>query len=44
VLRRAASEITDEWADLRANAMLLDAAALAAIETYDETAISASTR
>jgi len=41
VLRRAAGEVADdevadEWADQRANALLLDAAALAAIETDDE--------
>ncbi len=37
VLRRAASQVADEWADQRANALLLDAAALAAIDTDDET-------
>ena len=36
VLRRAADEVADESANQRANALLLDAAALAAIDT-DET-------
>jgi hypothetical protein len=36
VLRRAASEVAYEWADQRANASLLDAAALAATDTDDE--------
>jgi hypothetical protein len=36
VLHRAASEVADEWADQRANALLLDAAALAAVDTDDE--------
>jgi len=35
-LHRAASEVADEWADQRANALLLDAATLAAIDTDDE--------
>ncbi len=35
VLRRAASQVADEWADQRANALLLDAAALAAIDSDD---------
>ena len=35
VLRRAANEVADEWANQRANALLLDAAALAAIETEE---------
>jgi hypothetical protein len=34
-LRRAASNDADEWADQRANALLLDAAALAAIDTNE---------
>jgi hypothetical protein len=37
LLRRAAAEVAEEWADQRANALLLDAAALAAIDTDDET-------
>ena len=36
MLRRAASEVADECADQRANALLRDAAALAAIDTDDE--------
>jgi len=36
VLHRAASQVADEWADQRANALLLDAAALPAIDTDDE--------
>ena len=37
LLRGAASQVADEWADQRVNTLLLDAAALAAIDTDDET-------
>jgi hypothetical protein len=33
----SASEVADQWADQRANVLLVDAAALAAVDTEDKT-------